>query len=571
MIYGYLADTALAPLSPNNTTYQSYSGYGTGVGQVTERVLSVLNTDIKAATAADPAPGLIIDPRTNSSNMRRTECFDGPGISSQMRASGVMSIHYDRYLAYQEVEDSPDLAGNYIDRVTKQDELKILFTVIETITMSHIYDTNSQIWEYRTQSWLNGRLSSYSINNIGSYGYIKDTLIISEQTTVSKTAKVRNVTSGSSTVVDTLGDDPLAAVANVYFPSVISFSFKFSELDGPTAFKLYLDPESILNNYDVSTITHVVMPMAPEDLCNPTKIEDLSALGVLDLSSAYVANMISGSYDEDDTSTHDFVFNSDILKGTNYTGSVARSVGYLEGGEHNVKFACIYKGSVPTTFSCLKAIYNALLNRLTSNTTGCNKTKDEAEGLIRYVFPGILSVEQYTIIPFYDSMVTSNVSNSYTYARNVFSLAYINRLMRNAQSNVANSDAYTTMITIPGYDMHAIAIAAEPPSSVIAPVVSEHGLDSNDDFSSYQALSSVDTRWNTMTTESQLLSEYLSAIVGAEVTGTAIAGSKKLSYTPESVKLGGVNYASIVFTIGTATFYVMRKSAYTKFIGNIGA
>ena len=387
MIYGYLADTALAPLSPNNTTYQSYSGYGTGVGQVTERVLSMFNTDIKAESAPESGtthPGLIIDPRTNSSNMRCTECFSGPGISSQMRASGVMSIHYDRYLAYKDAEDSPDLTGNYIDRVTKQDELKILFTVIETITMSHIYDTNSNAWEYRTRDWLEGRLSSYSVSNIGSYGYVLDTLRIDAQTSVSKTAKVRNVTSGSSVVVDTLGDDDTASGAAVYFPSSVSFSFQFSELTAPTAFVLYLDPATMLNNYAPTTITHVVMPMAPEDLCNPTKITDMTKLVLLESSSAYVANMLSGSAD-DDVLTHDYVYASDILNGTNYTGSVARSVGYLEGGDTSIKFACIYKGSVPTTYVCLTAIFNALLKRLMSDNEGCRTIPAHLQPAYRYL------------------------------------------------------------------------------------------------------------------------------------------------------------------------------------------
>lgn len=570
MIYGYLADTALAPLSPNNTTYELYSSSGAGVGQVTERVLSMLNTDIKAATAPDAAPGLIIDPRTNNTNMRRTGCFDGPSIPAQMRAAGVMSIHYDRYLAYDDAEMSPDQVGNYIDQVTKQDELKILFTVIETITMSHVYDTNSQIWEYRTKEWLNNRLSSYSSTNLGSYGYIADSLELAVMSGSEKTAKVRNVTSGSTEVVDTLGDDEQASVAEVYFPGVITFSFRFSELDGPTAFRLYLDPESMLNKYDRTTITHVVMPMAPEDLCDPTKISEMTKLGILDFASSYVANMISGVDDDDDVSAHDYVYNSDILKGTNYTGSVARSVGYLD-GTNSIKFACIYKGSTPTTFRCLKEIYNALLKRLTSDIPGCRMTEEDANDLILETFPSILSAEQYTIIPFYDSIVTSNVSNSYTYARNVFSLAYLNRLLRKAQSNVPNSDAYTTLITIPGYDMHGIAISSEDTTDAgTAPLISEYGLDNNDDFNSYQPLSSVDTRWNTMTTESKLLAEYLSAIVGAEVNGTAISVSSRLSYTPETVKLGGERYACIVFTVGSATFYVMKKNAYDKFISNEG-
>ena len=577
MIYGYLADTALAPLGKNNSTYQVYSTNGTGVGQVTERVMSMLNaTKVgEGTTADDPTPGIIVDPRTLSSNNRLANRFSGQGIPTQLRPSGTMSIHYDRYLAYQDAAGSSDLAGNYIDKVLvdtgdaakdRQNltEITLLFSVIETITMSHIYDINSGVWEYRTKDVLETALSSYSTAAKGSYGYVKNTLEISSMTGTDKTAKVRNVSNESSTVVDTLGSDPVASKAPVYFPDSISFSFKFSALSAPSSFRLYLNPEAMLKNYERTTITHVVMPLAPEDLCTPGFVVGKTSLETLDLTSAYVANMLSGT--TDDGSTHDVVYNSDTLKNTNYTGSVARSTAYMDRSS-NVKFACIYKGRTPTTFECYHAINTALVNRLMEK----GMTETVAQQAVLDAFPDMLSSEQYTIVPFYDSLVVSAVANSYTYARNVFSLAYINRILKKFQSSAANYDAYTTLIGIPGYDMHAIAISPEDTSEAgLAPLFSEKGLDSNEEFSSYQPLSATDTRWNTMTNEAKRLAEYLSIIVGSEIMGTAIS-STSVSYTIEEQTIAGVRCKMYVFTVGSATFFVMQKSSYLTFVSENNA
>lgn len=568
MIYGYLADTALAPLGVNNTTYQVYSTNGTGVGQVTERVMSMLNTSIPldGSTSTDPAPGLLIDPRTATSNTRRTNLFSGPSIPSQIRAAGTMSIHYDRYLAYLDASGSSDLGGNYLDRVTNTAEISLLFSVIETIVMSHIYDVNSGVWEYRSKDYLEGQLSSYTTAVKGTYGYIRETLIMSSIAESDKTARVRTVSNESSVVTNVLGSDAVASIAPVYFPDSITFSFQFSQLSGPTSFRLYLNPEVMLRDYERTTITHVVMPLAPEDLCTVGFVANKSSLETLDLTSAYVADMISGTTSEGTSTTHDAVFAGEIANGTNYTGSVARQTAYMDRSS-NVKFACIYKGRTPTVFECLHAIYTALVNRLMTPEGG-GKTEQEAKADVIEAFPDLLSAEQYTIIPFYDSIVAASINHTYTYARNVFSFAYMSRILGKLQGNAANYDAYATIIDIPGYDMHAIAVPPDPTTNAgLAPVVSEHGLDSNEEFSCYQPLSGTDTRWNTMTGEAKKLAEYLSTIVGSELNGTAIT-SNNINYTIEPQTIAGRRCNMYVFTIGSATFFVMQKSSYYGFIAD---
>ena len=573
MIYGYLSDTALAPLGANNTTYMSHSTNGTGVCQLTERVMSMFNTDMPITDSTDKSPGLLIDPRS----ARSRNLFSGAAGADTVRADGVLSIHYDRYLTHKAYEADPATINDMLDllatgtadeKAASKVEISLLFTVIETITLSHTYDAVTNKWVYLSNETLNANLRSYSTNNKGKYGYRDgsvdiatmdsgyrdDSVSVSAMDGVTdKTAKVRNITDNS--VVDTIGSDATAKVADVIFADYISFKFRFSRFDDDTTFVLYLNPETMLRAYPIPTITHIVMPLAPEVLCSDElqlTVEEngYSAIQTISMSSASVMDVISNE-----------LYKSDLLQGTNYTGSVAKAVKYRD-TEYSVQFACIYRGRTPDNQTCFKAIYDALLLRLT--TMPNPMTEEEAKEKIDEVFPTILSSTSFVIIPFYDSYVETDLNHAYAYSRNVFCLGYLRSIVKDVVGSSNVFDAYTTMIGIPGYGMHGVAIAEIATTGAEIKPVSAKGLDSLEAFQSYQPLSSVNTNWITMTPESQKLANYLAVLVGAELVNSIIPPT--MAYVPDERVLNGVTCSGYSFTAGGASFFVLKKRSYEALV-----
>ena len=562
MIYGYISDTALAPLvGPNgissNTDYNTFMTQGVGVGQLTERVMSMFNTDVPLTdTSTVLSPGLIIDPRTISGNSRRLGLFTGDPTyvanTSTIRAAGAMSIHYDQYLAVEDARNSPDTnAGNLIQDVDNVVELTRLFDMIETILYTHSYDSLNEVWIYNSQNALDSLLSNKYGEATTGYGYVAGTLVMPELSYASdKTANMRNISTSSNTVVNTVGTGE-SKDKRILFPDYIRFSFKFIALDSATAFTLYFNPAALINGYTRSTITHVVLPLSPQDLFTLTDTTGTSFSTVGDVSQ-YVGDMISSK-----------IYKTDVLKGTNYTGAKTIQTGYGD-NNHTINFTCVFRGRTPTTTEAKYAVYTILFNYLIDN----GRTKDEAKEEIDATFPGLISTESYTIIPFYNTRVDSDISNTYNYSKNVFSLAYLERILNAYQDHATNANAYTTLITVPGYFMHAIAISEHSTASAETPeLISKYGLDASTMFASYQAIDTQDIRWATMTDEAQKLNQYLSSIVGSELNGI----TPPVNFTYENRTVAGVPCVFYAFSVGSATFAVMSRGSYDSFInGGLG-
>lgn len=554
MIYGYLSDTALAPFGQNNTNYNTYSSNGTGVGHVTERVMSMLNTDMPittGGTTVKPSPGLIIDPRTSNGNMRCTGLFKGESTDvtniADIKAAGVMSIHYDAYQA-QKNADSPSFRGNLIENVTEVQEIVRLFNVIETITMSHYFDSTNSCWIYRNAEFLESALSNYSYNTTG-YGYVPGTLRLPPiELGISKSAKVKNVHLNNATITDTIGTNPLSNDKSVVFADYIQFSYQFSELEAETVFTLYLNPEAMITQYPLSTITHVVMPLSPEELFAHAFEEN--AVLMLGASSQYVSDRISNE-----------VYKADVMSTTNYTGAQSLSVTYLN-TTTSITFTSVYKGRTPTVNEQKTEIYNVLHDYLVS--TG-EDDENEIYETIRTIFPNLITTDSYTIVPFYGTRVKADVANSYAFCRDTLSIAFMERVIRAFQNQAPKSTAYSTLFTIPGYLLHCAAIADLGTGDAgIANEISEKGIDANEYFNSYQPLSSLDVNWITMSSEAQELAMYVQAIVGAELNNTAIPTN--IPYTLSTRSVAGVTCTFYVFSIGTASFSVMMKDSYSALI-----
>lgn len=553
MIYGYLSDTSLAPLvGPNgistNTDYQIYMSKGVGVGQLTERVMSMFNTDMALTNDENVvlAPGLIIDPRTISGNTRRTGLFTGNSGSvsdtAQIRAAGVMSIHYDQYLAVEDARRSSSNAGNLIQNISDTAELTRLFDVIETILMTHVYDELNGVWVYRDETTLDNFLTNKYGESAMDYGYVAGTLTLPEvDYSTDKTATMRNVSTTSTVVTDKIGTNEISRGAKILFPGYMKFSYKFSSMDSATTFMIYCDPETLVKSYDRVTITHIVLPLAPADLFTLTD-ESSTASATVGNVSQYVGNTITSK-----------IYKVNTLDSTNYTGAMMVQSCYID-TDHMINFTCVYRGRKPTISEAKNAVYNLLKNYLIEQ----GDTEDEAETRIDTVFPGLVSTEAYTIIPFYTTREVSDINSAYSFCRNVFSLAYLEKFVTLLRGNAANANAYTTLITIPGYMMHAVAVADRSTADATEPTeISQYGLDSNADFKDYQAVDTESRNWSTMTNEAQKLNQYLASIVASELNG--IAPSIPFAYT--EIPVGGQQLTQYTFTIGAATFSVLNKDA----------
>lgn len=563
MIYGYLSDTALAPFGQSNTNYNAYSSYGTGVGQVTERVISMLNADMSVTETVDeqqvtstPSPGLIIDPRTANGNMRCQGLFKGETSDvtdvSELKAAGIMSIHYDAYWAKQDAINKQD-SGNLIDKVTKTPELVRLFNVIETITLSHYYDNDNSKWIHRSKEILETFLYEYDYNSLG-YGYIPNSLIIpSVDYDETRAAYVRNVRRASTSITDKIGTNSISCDKPVLFPSYIQFEYQFTELESSTIFTLYLDPASMLSQYPLTKITHVVLPLSPEELFE--RAFSGNHLTMLANTSKYISNRI----------TKDVYKSDNIMSTVNYTGAQSVNVSYATPGtgdsviSTDILVTCTYKGRPPTANEMKAEIYKVLYEYL----EGTGATEEEIEEQINDVFPNLVTTDTYIIVPFYNTRIRADITNTYAYCRDTLSVAFIDRVIRAVMNQSSKSSAYTTLITIPGYLMHGVAVAEVPTNDAGAPdEISAKGLDSNDFFNSYQPLSSQDKNWITLTSEAQELAVRLAAIVGAEINNTALPVN--ITYSPGTQNIANISCSFYVFSIGTATFSVMTKSSFLK-------
>ena len=544
MLYCYFSDTSLLPYTGEtqsyNTTFDSFSKQGKGVGQITERVLSVFNSE--------PSPGLLIDPRTIKGNTRCTKLFkssDASTVGDLVRCNGKMSLYYDSFYSKDDAEKYDTPQNDITDITFEMDELTDLFNVIETCIYSHTFDTVNNRWIYQTKETLTQALSNYSISSHSAYGFVPGYLDIPAiEENSNQIAKIQFIDASlSSNNVSTLvGSNSRSNTSDVIFPDYIYFGFKFRAFEKTTFFKIYLNPEALLNKYDRCKITHIVFPTDPYQLLDPSYE---TASQALNIASEYVGNTLT----KEVTKT-----NTNVLDTTNFTGALQFQTQYAftDGTSENLTFTCIYKGRKPTETEMRTAILDFL-----------RSISDDTSPDLEDLFPNLQVAGSYTIIPFYNTRTNTNFVTNYIITENILSYGYMNRIVTALTTDVN----CTTILNIPGYNMHAVAYPTETPDAtemICKP--SLHGLDATPDFATYQPISTESPYWITMTDNAQLLNTYLAKIVASEANHQGISG---FSYQLISKSIGGKNYSFYSFSVGGYRFEVMTANSYNELIGKL--
>lgn len=545
MLYCYFSDTSLLPYTKEtqsyNTTFDSFSKQGKGVGQITERVLSVFNSE--------PSPGLLIDPRTINGNTRCTKLFknsDVANIGDLVRCNGKMSLYYDSFYSISDAAKFDEPANDITHTAFEMDELIDLFNTIETCIYSHTFDAINNKWIYQTKETLTQALISYSTSSHSSYGFVPGSLIIpAMEENSNQIAKVQFVDASlsSNNVSTFVGSNQRSCASDIIFPDYICFGFKFREFDGNvTYFKIYLNPDALLNQYDRCKITHIVFPTDPYQLLDPSYE---SASQALNIASEYVGNTLT----KEVTKT-----NTNVLDTTNFTGALQFQTQYAftDGTLENLTFTCIYKGRKPTETEMRTAILDFL-----------RSISDDTSPDLEDLFPNLQVAGSYTIIPFYNTRTNTNFVTNYIITENIFSFGYMNKIATYLTTDLN----CTTILNIPGYNMHAISYPTETPDAtemICKP--SLHGLDATPDFATYQPISTESPYWITMTDNAQLLNTYLAKIVASEANHQGISG---FSYQLISKEIGGKSYSFYSFSVGGYRFEVMTANSYNELIGKL--
>lgn len=563
MLYCYLSDSSLLPDStsnlPNNTDYNQLTSHGKGVGQITERVLSIFNIDDKSTEDIDESPGVIIDPRAN----RLKGLFQDENnsaaqiILNDYRCAGKMHLYYDKYWAIKD-----NLPGDNIYTINFSEnptELETLFNVIEKCIYSHVFNSAGPVWDYRSRTELEEILHEYSSSTLSDFGYYAGSLeisnVISER---DKKAKVKFISGNDFSKIITNNCDAtggeMTDYCSVLFPSIISFGFVFKELQSSrysdekvvTNFTIYFDPETLLTQYKKSRITNIIFPTDPRKLL---AMDYDNVYDVLRDSSNYVGNILTTEVTKSISATS-------ALESLSYTGASAITTPYKlnETESVNLTYTFIYKGRVPTEEEMKSA-----LSKFLEDYIG-----DDVDYDIDDVFPELETTASFIIVPIYDTRQVINLSSNNIICENIVSLKYIDRIV----DAVSSDKQCTTIITIPSYNMYAIAcpipLETDTHEDSVATKPSVHGLDSVAEFQTYQAIDTDSEYWITMSDAAQTLNSYLSKIVAAELNNHV---PYEITYTIETKELGTRSYAFYVFTVGGVSFSVMKYQSYRELLG----
>lgn len=606
MLHCYLSDTALLPAgyllsnAKNTTTYGEFLSKGSGVGQITDRVLSVFNTDSNLSDNIDTSPGLIFDPRVgyDANNkptndriragllFRDSTSLDTNNAISDYRCDGKMCLHYDTTLEKR----SSAAAGDKLSTISiSKDELTCLFNIIERAIYTHSYSPNKSTtingtaiegaWEYTN---IDGGLSaleqelinsSYSyISQGGGFGYVPDSLRLSPRNSKDKVAAVKFVSSlnAVTTFNHTASGNILNELKPIYFPSYITFDFVFSGFQAQatgnevikTSIMIYLDPESLLTRYDPSTIVKIVLPTSPEAILTDNYGD--SAVTAVSAASAYVGNVLTGAVSTD--------ILSNLLTRENYTGATTFSIEHTVGAADdsvggmssnttsvNLTFTCLYKGRAPTVSEMHDAIRTFLQNYATEH----GYTVD-----IDSIFPELSVVASFVIIPFYDMYERIESNGTFTIAKNITSLDKINT-RKNCVAGDLLYGAAAAVLNIPSYNFIALVLPKK-----VSVGENPNGLFDIDAYKHYQAISTTSDYWDSMTDSEKQLNMYLARMVSLELNVdtsdlTAVAVlrdyNQQYTYLQEQITINSRICDCYTFTIvedgAAVTFSIIKRAS----------
>lgn len=559
MIYGYLEDTALTPRSENIivSSGEQYGSYRNangelvrgGVGQVTERVLSIFNTE------ENPQPnGLIeiyhhqiMDPRDTRLQGMFTGSMDDVTGTNYERPHGDMKIHYDQYWAERE-----NVAGNNIEAIkdkTYADQFRKLFNMVETVVYSHTFDAVNKMWVYKTSSELDAVLrTNTTVYGSGSMtedditsGYCAGSLTMPVvDYTNDKHAPVTSMSMTDNKIKTTIGTNPTSCNAEVLFPSYIQFAFRFSALAAPTWFRLYLNPDTLFANYPKSRITDVICPADPADLVHMSYVNVESAINS---ASRYVANIMTGKVTKTTT---------DPLTTTNHTGAMPFVVNYTipnSGSRYTFTFTCIYKGRQPTIAEMRAAIKEIL---------------ETAQGsAVSSTFPGLYVSTSFIVVPMYNSRVTAFAGTSASYCRGIYSTVdFLKNYNGKAVNNASLSDVPDNLIrkasqmVVPSYFMPALIY---PENYEASDAVK---LDTVGDLESYQPISTEDPYWGSLSDTAREFNAAVSKIIASQLNNTQLPNDVQCSEETKAIFGEGKNRTYVTFCVGDYSFSLMTMESF---------
>lgn len=561
MLYCYLSDTALTPLSPD-TIVSMNSMMGSfrnaqgdlvrgGVCQVDERVLSIFNVDDETAPGGMPAVyhNIIMDPREARIQALFTGTMADVTGTGYERPEGLMRLHFDQYWAENDSVDGNNIA-RLADKVYAE-QFKKLFNVIETAVMSHVFDSTNKVWIYKTAAEIESVLrtnttlygnGSTTEDDITS-GYCAGTLTMSiVDYSNDKHATVRNTTASDSKVKTTIGSNPASYKAEILFPNYIQFAFRFGALPAPTWFRIYLNPDTLFANYPKCRITNVVCPASPTDLVNLTYANVEIALGS---ASRYVANTLTGEVTK--TST-------DPLLTTNHTGAALFVLNYtipMSATHYTFTFTCIYKGRQPTISEMRQEIRKIL-----------EKAKG---GSVESIFPGLYVSTSFIIVPMYNSRVTTDTNMQITYCRGIYATPnFLKNYNGKAHSSMTLSDIpskileHASQLVIPAYFMHALVY---PENYEAADTVS---LDSIPTFEAYQPITTEDAYWGALSDDARDLNVALTKILASQLYNTPLPTDIQCAEETKSLFGEGINRTYITFCVGEYSFSMMTRESFNS-------
>lgn len=601
MLYCYLSDTALLAFSDagNSTTYGQFLSNGSGAGQVTDRVMSVFNIDL----SKNESPGLIIDPRTsidenqlvkNNRLQGLFKCEDGSETGSSIsnyQAYGQMCLHYDPTLNYEKNGDIINPADKILNEDISNEEFTLLFNVIETCAHMHIYNVAYDAYTYPAKSAIEAKLASYkaesqsrtfttTINGVTSntskkYGYVVGSLRMndfdeanyrdSENNRYASKVKLQSASSRKVTTKNySAASSTLSTTKPVYFPKYFEFDFLFAakQLDPTqgnpnpepvkTTFRIFFDPETLLNLYGACTIRKLVFPVDPSIIASGSEFGS-SINDAIAKASMYVGDTLSNT-----VSTSTSI--PDILLKENYTGASTLILpfnGELNGTAENMTITCLYRGRTPSKEEMRQAVIDFFI----------------AQGYeedISTIIPSLSASATFIIVPLYDTREVYNVDESasdidYTICKNIVPLSKFNVCLDTIIGGSSTlSSGKTTTLNIAGFNMHALAIP-EKDSQESEP----YALSELANFARYQAISTASDYWESMTYSEKQLNMRLAAVVTSELSGNKSGIRNSQFAITETIKnVGGRDLKCYNFVIlsedSSVDFFVIRRSSYNE-------
>jgi len=401
------------------------------------------------------------------------------------------ALHSDRYTNLPDYEtgkgdmgiifDTPysPLFANKVDNNPRSSDIINIFNIVEYLLRSNCLTTSKQ-----------AELEEYLVTNTGNIftGYVQNTM------SVSKThieGEWNSVQSGPGK-----------------FDFETSITFEFNDGTNTYVFKLYVDPETFVNEYLYSTIGQVIPPCDPINIINTNFQSNLDAIIV---SSTYINKQIKlASVNKN--------YTSNVVFKTDYNKDAATNPGF--------PFGILYHGKEPTVAQQRGAIRTFL--------TDTGIVTDE-EWLA--IFPEIYTDNRYLIIPAWD---------------NVYALPGFDLLKCSIHSSKTSSlksllpeidpiliDTYTDILVEPNGSLFLFAI---PDGSVSAHISDLHPT--------YQSCDATGTMYAFQTEETKNFNERLSACL-AQLKGTYN------TYVFNDTEFYGIEFKT--FYVNTVEYCVMKK------------